>query len=397
MFTIDQMQSVREAYTGSNSKLKHIEKEFELLMPLLTSKDGMNIDLLNSNPHTKKIEQGLEKAFDTTVRFRWDGAMLMNAYTVMTSVYIDKKIHIYINPSLVKVAGLTPEELVAITLHEVGHNYVNVFLDFMSTNYIALLSAVANPVFALPIVVGTLLVNVLAAPVGRAAMMARTKLLEYTYKYMKPIAKLYDWVRIIDFKANKVMSPLYPMFFASSILQAYKLKTLPLILVNATNPFRYVVEKESDRFAVEHGYGPAMMSGLNKMTDMRTAHPLVQNAKKSNPALDLLYDFADFNKGIIDAMTSTYPGNQNRIRTSIDILRKSAADPSLPSDLRKSAQNELARAEAWYNDYYINIEHNENKHRYFTMMNRITMEKMFDGKGDVREIVKALTSPLHRD
>ncbi|MNW62155.1 hypothetical protein D3C74_402690 [compost metagenome] len=73
----------------------------------------------------------------------------------------------------------------------------------------------------------------------------------------------------------------------------------------------------------------------------------------------------------------------------LDRLRRSMNDPDLDPKLKKQLKEQLDEYEEYYKKY-VNIEGDERKRKVVTWLSRVGVEKMFNGKMDIRELLYAI-------
>jgi hypothetical protein len=401
---------VMEKFVGKNHpELKKVEEELRQLIKLVKSKTKDNLTKTNNvlyvtkmtneeltrNKHNKEIEKQLKKLFKLReIVISWSTSATINANTPINSfqvlnphyktnekgIHNNEKLFIGINlyAGLITMADMNEKEILAIILHEIGHNFYNSIFQVLS-------SIPLSPAMVLmtgPTVLATIGFSLIAGGLRDVLKMPEA------YMQIKGLFnKLLDMVPPIQYTMNLFGAFLQQlnsvMMLNPGVLVAYLTQQFKKQLLQS-NTFLYNVEKHADSFAVDYGYGLYLSKALTKLNNPNNL--LSTQGQDAIPFLNLF----KLQWEIINPLVSGYPSNQNRIRTAMDRLKRSAKDPDLDPRMRKELQDQIEAYEKWYYGQYLNIESDINKKRVFTWAYNNMVETIFKGKLDVRELLHAI-------
>lgn len=405
---------VTEKYVGNNRKefqvieeemakiVKKIRTEFGTLSDRIS--DGklavdLNSNDINNSPSNKKIEKMFKQIFGLKdFALSWVPNPESNAMTPPTSYQFldpnyktDSKGHrtnsklfvgVIVFTGIVTYSDLNEKELIGIILHEIGHNFYpsifnvlcNISLTLPQMAQPALLSRIGSALFAMG-VKDALSLNKLMYGV-------MTKVPDFISKEFPGMSKIYHTANDIMYNVSS-LSVIKPKQLVEVLQGARRFIAKPFSIL-----FLYNVEKHADSFADDYGYGQYGASGLAKLR--YESKSVRSQTLYSVPGVNWFLDFVDVQWEILSRPFSGYPSEQNRIRTSLDRLRRSAKDPSLDPRVRKELENQIKSFEDYYYNEYLSISNDENKKRIFTWMYLNVVEKVFRGKADLREIIHAM-------
>lgn len=254
---------------------------------------------------------------------------------------------------------LNGEEMAAIILHEVGHNF-----DVTMTNYIFdLISWILTLPSPVPMVSAVLKA---AGTHIRFAWDSITKILDYI-----PIVPLFFNLGITGYKAFTWL--LGPLGLATRLMQIVT-RTLNRGL---TYPLEAPTEAFADSFVAAHGLGSAFISALNKLEQteyVTTFGPLVELWSGSGAALG---SFAGL---FLDPHFET----QSRAKLILREMEEVSNDPNLPKPLRKAAKDDYNRCKKAY-DKFLQADPDE-RNACVTRFSRNVKEHVFGGSVDIRAL-----------
>jgi Zn-dependent protease with chaperone function len=292
---------------------------------------------------------------------------------------MDDEIYVVIHSALIMVSNFNSREVMAVILHEIGHNFVD------SPSHI--LSRILN--FS----IGSLLVAPQAVFMEMMVSMGLFGAFD-VINFKKIFFKAKELVNKTTLKFPFVANTLYLLadlqFNVSYLtsLFSFRLDLIPRILMFGSigrMVYTYDIEKASDSFAVDHGYGPDLATGLDKLMMMEKSFN-GQMASKVKP-YGLLVDVLEIQMETVSSIFSGYPSKQNRIRSLLDRAESNLAkDKSLSPTQKKQLQKDIKDMETFYYDQYLNIESDRNKHRYLSVVTANMIEHMYKGKADIREL-----------
>jgi hypothetical protein len=409
-----EVKPVLEKYIGNNRKeFKIIESELKKLIELIKSKYlplkdkilkgekffiEINSSEINNSEHNKLVEKMFKDIFELRdFKLIWFTSPKSSAYVPTCPLSFldpnykkDEKGHkinnklfvgIYLYTGLITYSNLNEKELMAVILHEIGHCFYN---------------SVFNLLAFTPIKLSHTMEKLKLWETIRDFLIARgiLKLIhfdEITFKikrfltdtFTETFPKLFSWIVSI----NDLFYNLNPLNkrkwgFKEFLIDLPKRNFYPFKML-----FLYNVEKHSDSFATDYGYGLYLASALQKVY-------IEENTLRSQlykiPILNWFLDFYDLQCEIISSCLTGYPMDNNRIRSLLDRMKRNLKDKDLSPDLRKELESQIEEFEKFYYNEYLSFSNDENKRRVFTWVFKAAVEKLFAGKADIRELIYAL-------
>lgn len=464
-------EPVTEAYFGKTKELLEAEhiingiiKKFKVPFEKV-GKRIIDAAKLNNSAENRKLEKLFCKQFGfAEFKLHWDGSDVANAFSVSRGIitlvsggmpvlpvkqadggYYDSK-HSYccvvcVYAGLID-AGLTAEELVAVILHEIGHN----FQCTPITNITTFTDPLWIPVSAYKMVqhwreIG----NSLAKAASGHKMGMSSKTAEQAKKAGETVGQaigdaLGHLIMAFVWR-NEAMSDMWSLFRDMlpdvlkeefEALDDWILSNKNQILnkwkryVEAYRKYKKQIEADKNRiawgvlfnntynlawlffgggllalkqfyhaqsgysgevfadsFATAYGYGPAATSTFTKFEQLRLSNPhLGLNKNNDNSVFNqYIYIMLELTTSCLDP----HPMNQTRIKNQINKLRKELESDEVPASLKAKIKKDLDNAEAIYQAY---IEMPEQYRHLAVIQNMHHFNEMyFGGKLEVRDIL----------
>lgn len=332
----------------------------------------------------RKLEQELAKFFKVQeIKIYWQTGTI-NAYTMpgfsftamdrkrnyLTGKFQNIKMYLCVYENLVYQANLTEQELMAVILHEIGHNFYYCPISAGFDLYMAILSLGVGPIVQL------------------AARLLLYKLPNFIDDWCKKnipmLNNVSDTVHDIISNVNSVISPFTFVGDAISYLGRFMVSLVrdPVgkVMYGITG---YGNEKAADSLAAKYGYGPEQASALHKMTlpENMLGTKMLQGMGPFGSIID------DSNKIIADivyGMTlDPHPSNNQRAASMLKKLQKDLDKGEYPPEAKRELQKEIDRMQKAFdvvNDS--NVKSNiQIKKTWYEILNHITKNQT-----DVREI-----------
>ena len=267
---------------------------------------------------------------------------------------------ITLNIGTLNTTVLTDEEVMAIMLHELGHNFFEAVTD--SKCIYTLAAAMLNAI-------------------KRVNEIISARLRTQMAKDIQPLAAQKD-VENACISVKQLIGSFIakPIGFLNKI--AGKITKHETMYDNMrSNRFWYTNEKFADTFAAMYGYGPALHSALMKMYDIGYS----QFNLPKNPVITAYIVFDLFLTDIllyILNIKDEHPDGLTRIKVSCDYLKSELAKEGLDPKLKKELTNQLDQMEQLIEDY-VSFPKDQDSYRairlYYTFL-----YKAFGG--DLREM-----------
>jgi len=372
---IKQVIPIKETYYGKSKEFIKIENELKKIIDIVRDDESKNIfkariDIDNSSPN-QNMQEIFTKYFQIKgIKIHWSDNV-PNAYTRIVSLPImylvnqqklqeskkfindELNIYIFLSTTLISTCDLNEKELLAIILHEIGHNFTITPFYFLSTLPLLVVSPFIwffTPLFQTTI--SELMVNV-----GNFFK----KYLPFIYNFKNMLENfLHSISRSLAVNPEK-------LFRIIQFLPVYMFEMIP----------GYYEEKFSDTFAASYGYGKDLSSALYKLSNQKKS--LYNKLIVETPIINLV---ADFYKIMIDCVVSfidPHPNVQTRIVIMMDKLKRDLDDPNIPKDLKIELKNSIKYIENYYNEFYLNDPYTK-KHKIFTQMTLELYDKILGTK-----------------
>lgn len=334
-------QIVQEAYYGKSNHLIKAEKCLEKICAKINGVDSEH-GLVRMNIHESPENRELEECFEKQFGFRkmnlfWTNGSAPNAYTVAGLMledsisvegqeecgekYYDKNhrytCNVVVIMNIVRKLQLNARETMALILHEIGHNFDNIW----ATQVLR----VMNTIF-------TLGINQIAG---------------YALKHIFiPFDQwIQDNVPLIS-KLNKIFSDL-----------AYHLSPFqgdPMALRNASAvgiAMAYLGsqgEYFADSFAAKFGYGTEAANLMSKFDQPKMISGTVRSSLYSIPVLRTVLNLCDGPVFMAQALLDPHPFDENRIHQIRKELEKDLGDSRVPKEMKPQIKAQIAEIDKIY-------------------------------------------------
>jgi hypothetical protein len=258
---------------------------------------------------------------------------------------------------------LTPGELTALLLHEIGHCF-----DITTMTFIA-------DVF-------NWLCCVATGPISIFTNYFRTNIAKYLYKFVDLLENITPISILVN--AGLTVNDLLVMIAGPYGSLSYMGRMLVGGLVNLiTEPGTTIMkalsgigkEKFADSFATAYGYGPELISLMDKLdTYYITTNKTV--------IVDTWTWAGSIAPTIMNLLMSTHPDAQTRARMALDDLRKLSENPNLPKHIRASVKKDYENAKEAY-ALFLQVEP-DTRDAIALRFSRNLKENILSGKMDLR-------------
>jgi hypothetical protein len=383
---------------------------------------------LNNSKENQELCTLLKKQFGFAEMYiNWGGQSLPNAFSLGRGIikmlsgelpatrlksssggYYDEGhnylCYVEVEQTMVTELDLTPEETVAIILHEIGHNFqctpvTNVFaiagpiFEFAQTftDHAKGVNGI-HPLFSLiPIKMNPMqfaiyrLVNWVVMEFGSEFFKLFDKICNPIYKsipVLGQIRSLIEQIKKILFKDIGDFIPvmIQPFLTLSALVKGGKLTPEAIALTFVTNQLGYAGEVFADSFATAYGYGPATISAHEKVQDKFLIKPSASLAKDN--FLSLPNQFIYITWSLFLTLLDCHPMTQTRMKNQINKLQKELNSSDLPPKMKASCQRDLNNSLKIYNRF-LTMDPQE---RYLNLIIsfRQINETFFGGKIDLR-------------
>lgn len=383
-----------EKYIGTSKNLQLCEIQIKKIIDKLNKEDYDSFkarERISPSDENKTLEKLLTKEFDVkNISITWDLSKHMDAHTIVTAFPIldDAKnlenykmkgrhsnpnlnVYITISAGMIKTYKLTEREILAILLHEIGHNLDATLLRL----YLFLPIIITSP----PVILIIPAITYLYAEIEKLS----EKL--YSVPVLNKLNTIID--NIGHFINDTGFSEI------QNIINTFRhfLNGGSVALPGLSNVLGYGREVSADSFAQTYGYGPELATGLEKLYLRKTTF---DKAVAKVPLLRTMLQLQRLSIMLLVRMLGlgVHPDFQTRYVRVLNKCKRDAQDKSLDPKLRKSLENEIAALEKGY-AALLNSE-SEKKNNYVMYIYRKVVDKMFSGKLDIRELLSGWWNSL---
>lgn len=384
---------VQEVYFGETKGIQEIYEELSGLRHKYMNLNKVDIKKVNKDPIIIKINRLVEKEFGFgTFELVIEGQGI-NAFTYPISTYkkdkwdLPEKIKgnkkgikykntdyntlVYITPELFFDSRFTDREIMGILLHEIGHNF-NVAIYTSGVDLLKYGLKVTNIIesniseeIKKESDIKKIIINIssnnknnpIVANIKKIILEGFGESINLLDLFLLPIS------RLINNLSNMIISTLFP-----------KQRMLRKL---------YNDEILSDSFATMYGYGPDLMTGIDKIE----TYSYETWYTKTTQSIPLVFQLINLQTVAIDIIThgfNVHPNNAARLHQQIYLLRTELAKDNLDPKMRKEIENNLNEIEDLLIKY---------KKENFKVDNPLLFQKLYQATmysicgGDIREIM----------
>lgn len=394
-----------------NKKLTKMEK----LFGELRSHHEYNEVTYNTDPITKEISLLFEEIFGfNSFQLIIEQSQLPNAFTAALSSKIDAwnykkcvkktneglqftpqaKVNVvaYITTELIQDSNFTDREIVAVLLHEIGHNFsdsinntLGIFSNFKKILYIPTL---INPV------------NI--KHLSNTVTGGVTKFNDYMRKNFPGLVDAFNALKMflgfldyIYINVNYVVA-LLPGNFINNLINQFnniirKITHNPVSFITNIifNFFGKEDEYTSDAFVAMYGYGPDLSSALLKLG--RDNMLVVADVMKSTKIGALYYSFTIESVQFIAGLISdNHPSTANRLLNVLDLLEQEYDKPYINPKTKKAIKEDIDEIKKLIDDEMKNHSFDGNKWRI--MCNNYVFQN--SNKGPKDKMIKEMLDKI---
>ena len=353
-------RSLNEVYFGKNKYLIQAEK----LLGEARRKYSAYQSEINFSTELLEFNRVMEKAFNFeafNLIIKHSGAI--NAATRPIGLIIDAPnmemsanpkegfrydspkgsiVVVYVNNGLMFNDLFTDEEVMAVIMHEIGHNFQTA-ISPMSRGFSYISRAVS--LVTLPVI---FFLN----PLVGVKNLTGTRRWYYGLidRMRQEKSGVLQVVEGLSYMLNKIVGVIGVAGDAvRSLLIVLGGPAIPIpdvsMLIDFFTSFGNVKnETIADNFATAYGYGPPLQTALHKME--RKAGGLVDREFiRSIPLINYWYDFCMLPTTIINSIVSNHPNKAHRIQSQIDMLRAELKKSELDAKMKRAISAQIDKLE----------------------------------------------------
>lgn len=367
-------QVMHEIYFGKNNELLEAERLIGKIRKLVTNKKT-NMKKINEMDDVLAFNRIIKKLFGfKAFALIIEPSIYINAYTIPISdnfnkLYNGKHLRatnkgfkydgtlsafVCIYSSFFNDNMYTDNEILAVILHEIGHN----FQISLKSNPPS--SKAAKDVADLLKLLSSFILIILPSIIesGVTSNNVNNVVNEFSKKnknLTESVSKLNGIVwRIKNTLVNiaTVFNAFCPIFkFALALGNA--IMDVPYNLISKM--FFVNNENTADNFATMYGYGPSLSSALKKMDTASKPNTVMSNIK-GNKFLGNLYDVINLPITILNSISNEHPTTVSRINDNIKMLQIDLAKENIDPEMKKELISHIEQMQHSLDDYLYNIE-----------------------------------------
>lgn len=337
-----------EAYYGKLPEFAALEKLFDRVLSKV-KEEGLDKANPNKYPEMRTIEKTFEKLFGfKRASVYWEPFIYPNAYTYSMNCFLifsDKKNHIektstgfYDNSNSTTLAvfgslglldgSLTNREIISFILHEIGHNFdTSIYqnIEWVISTVLSL-GTMASETKKYKNKIDELRDNAIDE------ISKEDDKIYHNQKRRKRLMKEYEEAMKKAGKRNAILNALSIPWHVVKDIGAFILSPITLFALSGSKKG----EQFADSFATAYGYGPDLISALNKLD-----HDGEKYYNPKSKVMRFLTDLATLQFEIDIAFTDCHGTSQERCQECIEKLKWDLKHNDFPPQLKQDLVNEI--------------------------------------------------------
>lgn len=354
---------------------KLFEEEFGFKKFYLSLLPSIPIATEKDNGDTKMIFVAMNSGTSTPISM-----IIRDASAAMPSLLFNKDkfydykhnylCNVVISTDMFDKTKFTAEEIVAVWLHEIGHNF-----DVSITTQI---SGLINLCSVVDLAKSGELVQALTLLFKNYVSTAYMKFFHHLFKYLP------SFVSDIGALLGECYKILASVKIATSL---FRLKEL-IVKVASLTPSELITthlsfgaERFADSFVTLYGYGPAFVSYTRKY---ELYFDLGYRWNLGRPFNNFVW-FGSAITSVLYMIIDSHPESQTRCKLILDDYKKLSENENFPVDIRKAIKKDYDRAKLEY-DKYMEIDPADRR-SLCSYVSKSFKEQILDGKVDLRSYI----------
>ena len=292
------------------------------------------------------LEKTLAKLFGVgEVRIFWETGKI-NAYTLCDSKLTTKgrqeallsgkenpktKINVFVYTETISACGLTPSEVLAILLHEIGHTFYYSTLQIFNEIAISLIG------LGIPIILKKLMTGV---------YIAAGNVHDFIRQNIPGLQNAFDFISRPFIESNIIVAPITMIMNIQNLMVQVAKRWNPVGILKST--LKYGEEKGADSFATRYGYGPELASALTKLN--KKDNTLYGNAINKTGAIgNVIGDMVLLEQELVSGiLLDPHPNNNQRASSMLKKLKRDLANNEYSPEAKIELEEEIIRMEGAY-------------------------------------------------
>lgn len=340
---------------------------------------SMDIDLVES---TNAGTIPISKAIDIAPQFRLKKNLIADESGFKYNKKADYYYYMIMNAGLIFNPELTTEEVQAIIMHEVGHNFYTVTTSW---------GLYTSDVFYFLNVITAIIQNIVVGRVDAALKNAFSVIAtaNVSRKITVSLSKLIEKSPALSavFGLGAALSGLFSDLSINAgviINWIFGIQMIPIGIISnimryISNPTGYADEKFADNFATMYGYGPALVSGFEKMQAMGF-NVTINKAISSNPILKSINYFYAAPISVLSGMFDEHPQFIERARDQQRYLERELSKSNIDPRMKKKLLDNSKALNRQIDDYVkYKSKLSPKQYEDFKRDYQVMMDTMFNG------------------
>lgn len=256
------------------------------------------------------------------------------------------------------------EELLAVILHEIGHNF-DTSIYMMLNVGVSLLNLIASQKYLNAVIDAVGMIGP-----GKKFTGNIKSIWERFLTYFKPFKILARGIgRIFDLFIATIETTLSPAIFLASPVAILVSPVAQLFTVTTRKSEEY-----ADSFATMYGYGPALATALQRFDSVNLA------ARTNTPIVKQLTDIALANRAIMIAMSGDHGSAIDRMNSNISYLEREIKSGDYPVEVKAAMLDQVQKIKN-VRDVYMAGDETGTRHA-LAAFTRAFINKMCNGRSD---------------
>lgn len=327
---------------------------------------------------------------EVTAKFKPDAGLktftIPSAFTMMTNKFKKNptrdniEMKIFVDKAMVYAMSLTPEETMAVILHEAGHNLDCSVFHLISAMIPDIEIFMLDEDKMMKKLKEFIMARLLIVPLSRWTAKMYNELIEMISSY---IPGFNAWLSAFSRTGAGIKAFINQIKAITTITKLDPAK----IFIKAINPrvlFGYAGEKYADSVPTAYGYAAANISLQNKLQRYVNGGFI---SEKELPGYSIITELPAVVSSIPFALTDEHPDSGIRMYAQVKKLKRDLNDPNLPKELREELKVQIAEAEKMCAKV-VDIRAKPNRYFVFTTLWNKFMIDVLKGYGDPRELME---------
>lgn len=405
------IQAINEAYFGRTPGITRVYNAFcDFRNKYVSSNPLRGIDIKNVNAQSDKDLQRFVSEAERQFGFESfsfevinDLQQNMGTYPILIKLPKNPKKMVYIDKEgyhFKKEAGMslimisyaqmlfndkyTDEEMFAVVLHEIGHN----FQVYMNKQMFAL-DMVSSTLEIINIIIDSVLHNDLIFGMIQMTMLEKNfhnvfakifKQLHFSDDLLSKAYRYFEWIsgtlRGVTSAIQSIsLIPLAPMLLISTGF----INLLKNIILLPNTIYNYAGEISADNFPTYYGFGKSSITAQEKFKNISVLG-MFGDAINSIPIIGHLYNLSLLPGMILIELSDGHPPAMTRCKSMLNSMRRDLNDPNLSPKLKSELKKQIDETEKQVDEYLDEITKLSNTNTVKNNIDKIAYEHDLDLK-----------------